>query len=156
MVSSVRCSVAPNSTEQYSNRHLLVALIARALACSWCPTCHTPAVLPLAWTKPASASCYAGLLPTPLLVLPHVLCACCALAAGPHASRPQLARQLLASRRTPARRTPACLLLARAATRSSVLVRCVAGHLRFSVVRLIRLGGSPKPKPNPTTGIAKK
>jgi len=85
-----------------------------------------------------------------------VLCACCALAAGPHASRPQLARQLLASRRTPARRTPACLLLARAATRSSVLVRCVAGHLRYSVVRLIRFGGSPKPKPKPTTEIAKK
>ena len=51
MVSSVRCSVAPNSTEQYSNRHLLVALIARALACSWCPTCHTPAVLP--WLGPS-------------------------------------------------------------------------------------------------------
>jgi len=31
-VSSVRFLVAPNSTEQYSNRHLLVAFVARALA----------------------------------------------------------------------------------------------------------------------------
>ena len=120
MVSSVRCSVAPNRTEQYSNRHLLVALIARALACSWCPTCHTPAVLPLAWTKPASASCYAGLLPTPLLVLPM----CFAPAARLPLARTRHAPSSPAScwpaaARQPAARHRACCSLAQPRARQS-------------------------------------
>ena len=148
MVSSVRCSVAPNSTEQYSNRHLLVALIARALACSWCPTCHTPAVLPLAWTKPASASCYAGLLPTPLLYYPcalRLLRACRWPARVTRPARPPAAGQ------PPHASVPA----ARSRSHALVSARPLRCWARYSVVRLIRFGGSPKPKPKPTSEIAK-
>jgi len=89
-------------------------------------------------------------------LLAHGRCACCALAAGPHAARPQLARQLLLACLA-SRRTPAGLLLARAATRSSQSSSAVLLGFarRCSVVRLIQFGGSPKPKPKPTTEIAK-